>query len=326
MLNVMGVCAGIGGLELGLHISEPRANPVLFVEQDEFCQSVLRARWPGVLVWSNILTFNSKPWRRLIDIFAAGFPCQPFSVAGKRLGTADERWIWPEIAQRIRDLAPPVVFLENVPALITGGGLAIVLGSLAEMGYVAVWGVFDCESLGASHLRKRVYILAYRDGSQLEGQERRRLSGFGAVGGELADSLCEQLWGQPFPGTECPVPAEPPQYQTPLGHAHSLRGRGDRIPQPGHPQAKGPGVTIRPLSPVLADGDGDRLSVGQEQYHKQFPATFGGCREIWAPGPGAEWRDVHRDFWPAEQSVRGMVDGVPSLVELLRNSRLRGSG
>lgn len=61
-MNVLALCAGIGGLELGLHLAEPRANPVVFVEQNEFCRSVLAARWPGVPIWDDVTTFDGRPW------------------------------------------------------------------------------------------------------------------------------------------------------------------------------------------------------------------------------------------------------------------------
>lgn len=84
-MNVLALCAGIGGLELGLHLAEPRANPVVFVEQNEFCRSVLAARWPGVPIWDDVTTFDGRTWAGRIDVITGGFPCQPWSVAGKRL-------------------------------------------------------------------------------------------------------------------------------------------------------------------------------------------------------------------------------------------------
>lgn len=327
-MNVLGLCAGIGGLELGLHLAEPSSRPVVFVESDAFGQSVLKSRWPAAAIWDNVLTFDGRPWARRIQVLTAGFPCQPFSVAGKRRGTEDERWIWPEIAEIIRQVGPPIVFLENVPALITGGGLTCVLGSLADLGYAAEWGVFSCESLGASHRRKRVFILAHSQSLQCgQGREPQaeRPGGPVRLGQGLADSLREQLGGQQVGGAQCPVPAEPPQHQEAmatritlgdLAHSNGSYGRAlrERKPKVGR-RGKG-----------LADRDREGLEIREEQHHQQLPAALGSGREIWAPGPGADWGSIRREWWPAEQSLCGVADGLPRKLEPDRQSRLRALG
>lgn len=292
-MNVLGLCAGIGGLELGLHLAEPRANPVVFVEQDKFCRSILQRRWPGALIWDNVLTFDGRPWRRIIDVLTGGFPCQPWSLAGERKGTEDERWIFPQIGEIIRQVEPEFVFLENVPALIDGGGLALVLGTLAELGYDAVWGVFSCEQLGAAHKRQRVFILAHSKSLQ-----------------------CRQ--GRPAPAERPggPVRSREGMADEAVADADGVLGWGTLWERKHETGRRGP---------VLADGDGDgeRLSVGQEQYHTQLETAFGG---LWAPGPGADWGAIPRELWPSEQPVRGMVDGLPARVELSRRARVKALG
>ena len=155
-LRVMGLCAGIGGLELGLSQVED-VCPVCFVERNPYGVSVLRRRWPEAELLSDI--FLPRCLNIDADIITAGFPCQPWSVAGSQKGLSDDRWIFPRIGEIIREIQPLYVFLENVPALISGGGLTPVLGTLATLGYDAAWGVFSCRSLGASHKRDRVFIL-----------------------------------------------------------------------------------------------------------------------------------------------------------------------
>lgn len=164
-MNVLALCSGIGGLELGLHLAEPRSRCVCYVEREAFAVACLvRAMEAGYLapapVWSDLTTFRGREWRGLVDCVTAGFPCQPWSVAGARRGTADERWIWDSIATIIRDVGPRFVFLENVPGLLVGG-VEHVLGSLASLGFDAEWGVFSCREVGGSHLRERVFLLAH---------------------------------------------------------------------------------------------------------------------------------------------------------------------
>ncbi len=192
----LSLCAGIGGLDLGLKLALGDAyRTVCAVEIEVFAAAVLVARQQdGSLdafpIWDDLYSFNGRPWRGVVDIVLAGFPCQPWSVAGKRAGTADERWLWPAIAGIIRDVRPRFVFLENVPGLITGGGLELVLSDLAEMGFAAEWGCFTAAEVGASQLRERVFILAYRNGGPWDiadsSVEGRRSAVVDAIAGSAA--------------------------------------------------------------------------------------------------------------------------------------------
>lgn len=157
-MNVLGLCAGIGGIELGLSVVED-VEPVAFVEGNAFCQSVLRRRWPGVRIIDDVASVDGAEFRG-VDIITAGFPCQPWSLAGKQGKAQDSRWLWPIIAGIVRDAMPRYVFLENVPGLL-GGGIQEVCKDLAAMGFDAEWGVFSCRALGAPHLRRRLFLLAY---------------------------------------------------------------------------------------------------------------------------------------------------------------------
>ena len=183
--NGLALCAGYGGLELGMRLALGGSyRTVGVVERDLVAAGVLAARMAeGSLepapIWDDVTTFNGAGWRGCVDIVTAGFPCQPFSVAGKRKGLDDERWIWPDIARIIGEVGPRYVFLENVPGLIRHG-LGHVLGSLAEMGFDAEWGCFSAAEMGAPHKRERVFVLAYRDGEResqpegADGDQRRR--------------------------------------------------------------------------------------------------------------------------------------------------------
>lgn len=164
VLSGMALCAGIGGLEIGLGLAVPGYRTVCYVEREAYNAAVIVAGMETEAldlgpIWDDVTTFDGRPWRGTVDIITAGFPCQPFSYAGKRKGTEDERWIWPDIARIIRQVGPGIVFLENVPGLL-GAGLGPVLGDLAQMGYDAVWGCFTAAEVGASHKRERVFILA----------------------------------------------------------------------------------------------------------------------------------------------------------------------
>ncbi len=111
-------------------------------------------------IWSDLKTFPSQEFRDRVDLLVAGYPCQPFSAAGKRLGTEDPRHLWPHIAGSIRVIRPRFCFFENVEGHISLG-LREVIGELEEIGYQTAWGIFSAREVGAPHQRKRVFILAH---------------------------------------------------------------------------------------------------------------------------------------------------------------------
>lgn len=179
-MNGLALCAGIGGLEVGLELAIPGYRTVGYVERDSYAAAVLVARMESAHldrapIHSDLESFPSGLYRLRVDIITAGFPCQPFSVAGSRLGTRDRRWVWPHITRIIGDVVPRYVFLENVPGILARhGGMGHVMGDLAELGFDAEWGVFSAAQVGAPHLRKRVFILATHPDRR--GRQSQRLS------------------------------------------------------------------------------------------------------------------------------------------------------
>ncbi len=149
--------SGIGGLDLGL---ERAGFQIAFqIENDPYCQRVLAKHWPDVPRWGDIREVNPDELPR-VDLLAGGFPCQPFSIAGRRRAQHDERWLWPEFARTIRALRPRLVLLENVPGLFIRG-FGDVLRDLAALGFDAEWEVLPACAFGAPHTRERVFILAH---------------------------------------------------------------------------------------------------------------------------------------------------------------------
>jgi DNA (cytosine-5)-methyltransferase 1 len=168
--RVLSLCTGYGGLELALRLAGVATRPVAYVEREAYPAANLAALMeegllPAAPVWDDVATFKGRCWRGLVEIVTAGFPCQPFSTAGRHKHLEDERWLWPDIERILRDVEPRAVFLENVPGL-TLRGLGPVLGTLSELGFDAEWEVVRaCDpSIGAPHVRARVFILAVKPG------------------------------------------------------------------------------------------------------------------------------------------------------------------
>ena len=133
------------------------------------CQ-VLAKHWPHVPNLGNIREVNWKEVER-VDVIAGGYPCQPFSTAGKRGGSDDPRHLWPEMLRAISVLRPRVAFLENVRGHYSLG-FDRVLGDLADIGYDCEWEIVSAQSVGAPHLRERLICLAYPNGSRWQGSVR----------------------------------------------------------------------------------------------------------------------------------------------------------
>ncbi len=154
--------AGIGGFDLGFERAGMKC--IWQVEIDPFCQKVLAKHWPDVKRYGDITEVD---WSRVErpDVICGGFPCQPVSVAGKRLGADDERWLWPEVVRCLSDLRPRFAVLENVPGLLTAG-MGSVLGDLWESGYDAEWQVVPASAFGAPHRRDRVFLVTYPSGER----------------------------------------------------------------------------------------------------------------------------------------------------------------
>ena len=159
------LCAGYGGIELGLQRIFHALRTVALCEIEAFaCANLVAKMEAGLLdpapIWSDLKTFPWKMFRGKVDILTSGYPCQPFSAAGKRLGQNDPRHLWPFIADGIRILQPRVVYFENVDGHISLG-LREVIEELGKLGYKATWGIFSAREVGAPHQRKRVFILAH---------------------------------------------------------------------------------------------------------------------------------------------------------------------
>lgn len=163
-LSLLSLCTGYGGIERGLGIAGLEFGTVAHVEIEAYAVANLVSKMEaGELdpapVYTNLKTLPLLPFRENVDILTGGYPCQPFSVAGKRRGDKDPRNLWPYICRIIDGIMPKVCFFENVDGHISLG-LRQVLSDLDGRGYRSTWGIFSAKEVGAGHQRKRVFILA----------------------------------------------------------------------------------------------------------------------------------------------------------------------
>jgi DNA (cytosine-5)-methyltransferase 1 len=163
------LCTGYGGLELALELAGVKIDLIAVADNDPAASAVLAAHYPGVPNLGDVkaIDFAALPE---IDLLTAGYPCQPFSLAGQRKGTDDERHLWPYVFAGIRVLRPRGVLLENV-AGHRSRGLAEVIADLASIGYVGSWVSLRASDVGAAHQRDRVFIYAHPADANGDGLE-----------------------------------------------------------------------------------------------------------------------------------------------------------
>ena len=172
MMKHADLCSGIGGFSLGFAWAG-LSTPTLFCEQDAWCCKVLNKHWPEVPCYPDVRRLLDDAGRSVwCDILTAGYPCQPFSQAGRRKGDQDSRHIWPEIRNIVQAWRPSWCVFENVYGHVSMG-LDTVLDEMDGAGYATKTFVIPAAGVGAPHKRDRVFIVANTDNPRQSASERR---------------------------------------------------------------------------------------------------------------------------------------------------------
>ena len=286
-----------------------------YVEREAYAAAVLVARMEDAAldrapVWDDVASFDGHPWRGGVDIVVAGYPCQPFSVAGRRLAAADPRHLWPHVARIVGEVGPPFIFLENVAHHLRLG-FPEVAGDLVGMGYRLAAGLFTAAEVGAPHRRERLFILAHREGETHADPTRL-----------LADAGGGRQQGHAEPDERPNVGREPSRRDDALRRDQPLADAADgQLPQPWGRAAPregagphGAGLAFERLRHV-DDADGAR-----PQGRRDEPGEHAGERPAWPPGPddATGWRRYLGDAPELEPSVRRGADGLACRVDRLR--------
>jgi len=269
------LCAGYGGIDLGLARAIPNLRTIAFSEIEAFaCANLVAKMEKGLLdiapIWTDLKTFPWAEFRDRVDILSGGYPCQPFSAAGKRLGTEDPRHLWPYISNGIAAMRPSVCFFENVEGHISLG-LPDVIEDLGRMGYRSTWGIFSASEVGAPHQRKRVFIMAHRYSNGSPSGFPRQEQGDERKSGEF-DNGCGQIWPS----------------------------------QPGQPQHKWepPRVVVNPKEPRL-QGGGESHTQEWEEHSSHGASIFGGTANSSNDGATEVMGNSEHDGLPSSKVSEG---------------------
>ncbi|MED5344726.1 MAG: DNA cytosine methyltransferase, partial [Actinomycetota bacterium] len=317
-----------GGIDLGLRAVLPDCRTITYVEIEAFaCANLVAKMEQGELdsapIWTNLHTFDARPYRGHVGILSSGFPCQPFSQAGSRRSDEDPRHLFPQIERIIDECRPGCVFFENVEGIITArlrgapetSVLRHVMERLEARGYATTWGMFSAAECGAPHRRNRVFILALADrdscgqqgnkecNSQPEEWRPQLRHNADRRDHDMADADCTSLEGGGIPSRvhkEHNIPHSDGAANRELANTYDSRGGKDK-----QPPEQGSDRLVE--SPV----DTRRMHSGTAQQVTRWPA-----------GPGQEQHDWEEPR-TTQPGMGGATDGPSTRVDRLR---LLGNG
>jgi DNA (cytosine-5)-methyltransferase 1 len=290
-LKLLDLFSGIGGFSLGLE-STGYFETIAFVEKDKFCQQVLEKNFKDIPIESEVR--DVKGDRYAADIVCGGFPCQPFSVAGKRKGTDDDRYLWDETIRIVRECKPRWFIGENVEGIINiqeGMVLRQVCDDLEKEGFEVQCLVIPASGIGAWHQRKRVWILAYSNNNGSYRQKRN----------ETKQSSNEQKDRLSF------------RDDKDVSNSGSKRSQGFNNQQEPSEQKQ---------RQFTNKDDEDVWNT--ESTRLQSSSNRQGEREFW--GTSTPGEQCQRTWWQIESGICGVPHGLSKTLDKSRANRIKSLG
>ena len=333
-LKHLDLFSGIGGFSLGLE-STGGFETVAFCDYDSYCQKVLRKHWPWVTIYDDVKELNSERLEAnghtKIDIITGGYPCQPFSIAGRQKGEQDPRHVWPEYFRLIQELRPTWVIGENVAGHIKLG-LDTVLENLESEGYSARAFSISASSVGAVHQRERVWIVGYSEHNGSSTTEKSRVSEktddnskegqnktiqFERTGGshnseDVENTRCSQ-WPWSFFGNQ-------DEDETREGDAYQFERSGSTSK-----------IDVADTEGVSSYGREDREHTEQRDAERQVGGESGNDANTDIEGLEGRWSQCElresqeegqigwSQWWQSEPNVGRVAHGVPKRVDRLKS-------
>ena len=315
--------AGIGGFGLAGHWAG--IETVCQVEIDDWCLKRLAKNFPNATRHADIKTFDGTPWKG-VDIVSGGFPCQPYSHAGKRKGNDDDRALWPEMLRVIREVQPAWVVGENVAGLISMDGGRVfdgIISDLENAGYTTETFIIPACGVGAPHKRDRLWVIAHANGGN-DGRSHRRI--IGQANGIPAINRQENRPAWEFVGATCGATAhscrQPAGMEKPAtsGQERQLAGDAQREVVrcgDGAANAERLGAGFDTITHTHSRVNGQ----GQFQKRVHEPLKKFMHREAHGAGDGSHWRE---HWLQVATRICRVDDGLPRRVD--RGKRLKALG
>ena len=314
-----------------------------YVEIDKYCQQVIAQRIKDEIfkeapIFTDVREFIQSgavdEYEGVTDVVTAGFPCQPFSVAGKGKGKDDSRNLWPETVEIIRRVRPRYAFLENVPGLLTHKYIGRIFGELAEAGYDARWCVLGADDVGAPHHRKRLWILAHSQSEFSDGVndntrvklEREKTSESGNSGGsnDVADSISEYERMQSSRQRDGWKSDNRQERYKMGGFSSGLRDKsGTDVANTNSTQLERGGVPSRvhKEDPKSSSGSSDAEMANTQRIRQQGARSCGNAIHTEESGEGETIESIDgggHNLWGVEPDVGRVANGVASRANRLK--------
>jgi DNA (cytosine-5)-methyltransferase 1 len=331
MLRHVDLCSGIGGFSLAFE-EVGLSKTIMFCDTEKWCRDILAKHWPNVPITEDVKELANDPERNVpdCDILTAGYPCQPFSVAGKQRGTEDDRHIWPYIFKIVTSKRPTWCVFENVYGHV-GMGLDEVLHDLESEGYATRTFIVPASGIGARHKRDRLWIIArnvgnpksggrgeFRESSEKKGNKSSQING-----------------GQSFSSSTIS-----PRPTAPLAHTDSFNRRPIQEPQGRQEESTIIGQPISNSRGNVADTDSPRQQQSHKEVERGTPEQPDSgslqSRENVADASGnklkgSREKQIHgqsnvqeqfgrsgedqREQWSAQPELGGMADGLSTRMD-----------
>ena len=317
--TVLSLCSGYGGIERGLDLAGFEHRTITYVEIEAFAiANLVNKMENGKLdvapIWSNLKTLPVQPFRDKVDLITGGYPCQPFSGAGKRLGEEDPRHLWPYIRRHIESIRPVQCFFENVEGHISLG-LREVISDMENLGFKVAWGIFSAREVGAPHQRKRVYILGNSKhyGSSTATERRGNIKNGIWSAQRKGETVQSQRASQPKCGSNLSE-VNTLAYTDSSGLRQSNKENQNKpSEQPDSSSFQCSGYMAHPSSKRLQRGE--QLRFDTEKTSERRKSAYGSVAK--------RGNDVEPGQWPPESNICRVVDGCADRVDRIR---LLGNG
>jgi DNA (cytosine-5)-methyltransferase 1 len=304
-LKLLDLFSGIGGFSLGLE-STGYFKTIAFVEKDKFCHEVLKKNFPNIPIESEVRNVKGNKYKA--DIITGGFPCQPFSVAGKRKGTDDDRYLWDETIRIIQECKPRWFIGENVEGIINiqnGMVLRQVCNDLEEEGFEVQCLVIPASSIGAWHQRKRVWILAYSKHNGSHRQERNETI-------ESSNQSKEWLFvrdDQDVPNTNSRLGKRETEQIQARGNATTISSKD--VPNPNS---------------ELRDGCGSSTSNSTTELSRMECDKIKNRNKIWSEVERCSEQSTRETWWQTQSKLCRIPHGLSTRLDKDRKNRIKSLG